>query len=125
VLPSGSPSLIASPSSATTPPYSPLKIPATRASRWSTPFIDSDRESAKPKIKEIVITVKNRLELAKNLIVKRFYQVSDKRFTCTEALSFLRFPTANPFIDILKEKIDAYRMVYTEMNQNAHRLPLY
>jgi hypothetical protein len=130
VLPSGSPSLVASPSSATTPSRSPLKIPAAdshaaRASRRSTPSVDSNRESAKPKTKEIVIAVKNRPELAENLVVKRFYQVGDRRFTCAEAPSFLRFPIANPFVDISKEKIDACRAVYTEMNQNAHRLPLH
>jgi hypothetical protein len=130
VLPSGSPSLVASPSSTITPPRSSLKIPATnsraaRASRRSTLSIDSNRESAKPKIKEIVITIKNRPELAENLIIKRFYQVSDRRFTRAEAPSFLRFSTANPFIDISKEKINVCRAAYTEMNQNAHRLPLH
>jgi hypothetical protein len=72
VLPSGSSS------SATTPSRSPLKIPATNspaagASRQSTPSVDSDGEPAKPKTKEIVITIKNRPELAENLVVKRFH----------------------------------------------------
>jgi hypothetical protein len=121
---------VASLSSTITPPHSPLKIPATdsratRASYRSTPSIDSDRESAKPKTKEIVIAVKNRPELAKNLVVKRFYQVSDKRFTRAEAPSFLRFLIVNPFVNMSKEKIDVYCAVYTEMNQNAHHLPLY
>jgi hypothetical protein len=57
-------------------------------------------------MKEIVIIIKNRPELVKNLIIKRFYQVSDRRFTRAKASSFLRFPIANLFIDIPKEKIN-------------------